>query len=330
MRATPSQFDRRTVTKGVGATLAGSALAGGGAAGSAADSTPADATDRESAEYEDGNADGTAVIAHRGFAGQYPENTLEAVRNASHGGPFEPADMVEVDVVPTEDGRIVTFHDDGLAERDGGERGLTDERGVVWETPSETVTSAEVLESGETVPLFEEVMDAIPSSVGVNIEFKNPGSTDVRFGENLSGDALDEQKELWQPFTETVLDIADEHENDVLVSSFYEAAIARVREVDPDVPVAFLFWDDIEAGLDVTRTYDCEAMNVPWNMVAGTPFFGDPYYTEGPYADVDLVDVAREEDRELNVWTVRSWYQATQLADAGVDGIIADFPALLD
>ncbi len=273
------------------------------------------------------------VIAHRGFAGMYPENTVRAVRSASRGGrghSVRPAaDMVEIDVVPCEDGEVVVFHDSGLSERDGGERGLTDKDGLVWETPCEEVRRAEVLESGETIPLLTEVMSAVPPHVGVNVEFKNPGSSDLRFAEKLSAGELADQKEIWRPFAERVLDIVSEYENDILVSSFYEAALATVRDIEPSIPVAFLFWDSIEEGLEITRQYDCEALHPPWNMIRDTPFFGDDYYLSGPFADIDLVEVAHEECRTVNTWTVGTGYQATQLRDAGVDGIIADYPGLL-
>lgn len=274
------------------------------------------------------------VIAHRGFAGRYPENTVGAVEGASRGGASKQsanprAAMIEIDVMPTADGTVVVFHDDGLAERDGGTRGLTDTSGIVWETDTETVTNAKVLGTEETVPTLTEVMDAIPTSVGVNIEFKNPGSSEVVFADDLSGDALAEQEAIWRPFTKSVLDIAGEYDNEILVSSFYEAALSTVREQDSSIPIAFLFWDDIQTGLDITREYDCEALNVPWNMVEGTPLFNDPYYVDGGFDDVDLVAVAHEEGRELNTYTVATWSQAQQLADAGVDGIIADYPGLL-
>lgn len=275
--------------------------------------------------------DGPTTIAHRGFAGMYPENTVGAVEMAAKRGPQGGAEMVEIDVVPTADGDVAVFHDDRLGGRDSGEHGehgLTDTEGVVWETPTDVVTSAEVLDSGETVPLLSELLDALPTSVGVNIEFKNPGTSDVRFAENLSGDALETQKDIWRPFTEDVLTVVDEYENDVLVSSFYEAAIATVRAADPSIPVAFLFWNDIEAGLNITQTYDCEALHPPYNLVKGTPFFSDEYYTSGPYADIDLVDVAHEEGREVNVWTIDTWYQAQELAKTGVDGLIVNYPEL--
>ncbi|WP_058994467.1 glycerophosphodiester phosphodiesterase [Haloarcula sp. CBA1127] len=323
---------RRTFVEGTAATLASSGIAESTAAQEAngGESDTDDATDTEGERM----TDDTTLIAHRGFAGVYPENTELAVEAASFGGPgaqtaHRRADMVEVDVVPTADGTLVTFHDNGLAERDGGERGLTDTEGLVFETDTDTVTGATVLGTEETVPTLEIVMDSIPSSVAVNLEFKNPGSEDLSFAESLSDRALSTQRELWQPYTERVLDLVSEYDNDILVSSFYEAALATVRDYDDSVPVACLFWDSIEEGLEVTRRYDCDAMNVPRHMVQGTPFFNDSEYIDSDLSDIDLVDIADDEDRDLNVWTVSTWYQARELVRAGVDGLISDYPTVL-
>lgn len=322
---------RRTFVEGTAATLASSGIAGSTAVqeSDADESGTDDATDTGS----EAMTDDTTLIAHRGFAGVYPENTELAVEAASFGGPgtgtaHRRADMIEVDVVPTADGTLVTFHDNGLAERDGGERGLTDTEGLVFETDTDTVTSATVLSTGETVPTLETVMDAIPPSVAVNLEFKNPGSEDLAFAESLSDRSLSTQRELWRPYTERALDLVSEYDNDILVSSFYEAALATVREYDDSVPIAFLFWDSIEEGLEVTRRYDCEAMNVPRNMVQGTPFFDDGYI-ESDLSDIDLVEIADDEGRDLNIWTVSTWYQARELVRAGVDGLISDYPTVL-
>ncbi|MFB6224488.1 MAG: glycerophosphodiester phosphodiesterase [Haloarcula sp.] len=317
---------RRTFVEGTAATLAGAGLVGSATAQESDNSEGAITEDKEM-------PDDTTLIAHRGFAGVYPENTELAVEASSFGGPgtdstHRRADMIEVDVVPTADGTLVAFHDNGLAERDGGERGLTDTQGLVFETDTDTVTSATVLGTEETVPTLETVMDSIPPSVAVNLEFKNPGSEDLYFAESLSDQTLSTQREVWRPYTERALDLASEYDNEILVSSFYEAALATVRDFDDSVPIAFLFWDNIEEGLEVTRRYDCEAMNVPWNMVQGTPFFNDDYI-ESELSDIDLVEIADDEDRELNTWTVNTWYQAQELVRAGVDGLISDYPTVL-
>ena len=314
---------RRAFVLGAGATAAGATLG----------VTPATAREAERSE-RGGGEDSPDIIAHRGYAGVYPENTVGAVTAASRGGNSDAAvtrgaDVIEIDVVPTGDGDVVVFHDSRLAERDGGERGLTDTSGVIWEQPTEVVRDAEVFESGETVPLLTEVMDTIPSSVAVNVEFKNPGSFDLEFAANLEGDDLETQKDVWRPFTQDVLAVVDEYQNDILVSSFYEAALATVRELS-ELPVAPLLWDSIEDGLDIARTYDAESIHPPYNMIQGTPFYADPYYTEGSeWADIDLLEVAHEEGRDVNVFTLATWYQAEQLASAGVDGLIADYPGLL-
>ncbi|WP_073309098.1 glycerophosphodiester phosphodiesterase [Halobaculum gomorrense] len=326
---------RRTFVAGAGAAVG---VGAGGARASARGTGDAGSRgahpDEDSGESRGEDRSSPSIVAHRGFAGRHPENTVAAVEAASRGGRSERAtvrgaDMIEIDVMPTGDGDVVVFHDARLSSRDGGERGLTDADGVVWETPTDVVTGAEVLDSGETVPLLGEVMAAIPDGVAVNVEFKNPGTFDLRFAENLSGDALDAQRERWRPFTEDVLAVLDEHGNDVLVSSFYEAALATVRELST-LPVAPLLWDSIDAGLAIAREHDAEAVHPPYNMIRGTPFYADPYYTEGSdWSDTDLLAVAHEEGRDVNVYTVATWYQAEQLAGAGVDGLIADYPGLL-
>ncbi|MFC6755589.1 MULTISPECIES: glycerophosphodiester phosphodiesterase [Haloarcula] len=120
------------------------------------------------------------VFAHRGFAGKYPENTVGAVRGAVADG----ADAVEIDVQPTADGDVVVFHDRRL-DGDGESGALTDGTGVVWERPTAAVTAARVLGTDERVPLLADVLAAVPETVTVNVELKNPGSDDTRPGEAL-------------------------------------------------------------------------------------------------------------------------------------------------
>ncbi|WP_276277484.1 glycerophosphodiester phosphodiesterase [Haloarcula regularis] len=80
-------------------------------------------------------ADPPTTIAHRGFAGHFPENTVAAVRGAADCG----ADVVEVDVMPTGDGDVVVFHDNHLGDTDES-RGVTDCEGLVWDRPTDVVT----------------------------------------------------------------------------------------------------------------------------------------------------------------------------------------------
>lgn len=80
------------------------------------------------------------ILVHRGFSAEYPENTLLAVREAS-----ETADWLEIDVHWCGSGEIVVFHDETLDR-------LTDGSGAVRCTDWETLSSLEVLDSGERIP----------------------------------------------------------------------------------------------------------------------------------------------------------------------------------
>lgn len=258
-----------------------------------------------------------AVIAHRGFAGCAPENTVAAFTNAIAAG----ADMVELDVRPAADGTPVVFHDDRLEgdePRDG--RPLTDREGPVREASLGTVKAAEVLGSGRTVPTLAAVLEALPPAAGVNVELKSGGSGDRRPGEALEPDEREERRRIWAPFVDGVLANCSGFEGDLLFSSFHEGALAALRAADGDRDVAVLAGTDLAAALEVARRYDCGAIHPPITAVAGTPFVDDP--------EVDVVSIAHKEGRAVNAWTATTWLQFEALAEAGVDGIVAEYPGL--
>ncbi len=327
---------RRSFIVAAGASATGIGGAAGATPGrGSGDDAPGNRRHDESNRSEFIGRDGEPdLIAHRGFAGLYPENTVGAVDAAARGGqsaiaPSRGADMIEIDVVPTAENDVVVFHDSRLADRDGGERGLTDTEGVVWETDTATVTNAEVLASGETVPRLRSVLEAIPPHVGVNVELKNPGSFDVAFAESLPPAELEERKQRWQPFVARVLDVVDDFHHEYLFSSFYEAALATTRDAS-DYAVAPLLWNSVRDGVEIARRYDSEAIHPPYHMIRGTPFYADQRYEDGAgWSDIDLLAVAHEESRDVNVFTLATWYQGEQLAAAGVDGLISDHADVL-
>ncbi|WP_132060020.1 glycerophosphodiester phosphodiesterase [Halorussus amylolyticus] len=280
------------------------------------------------AESKSANRTLPALIAHRGFAGVYPENTVAAVEQAAAGyGSNSPPEMVEIDLMASADGELVVFHDYDLGRLTDAPAAVADQR--VWETPAETLAELEVLGTGETIPTLDAVLDALPPEVGVNVEFKNPGSAAVRSRENLPRADRETQRDLWLDFAERAIDTLSTYDHDVLISSFAEGALAAAREVDSSIPLAAVLAESVADGMEVARRYDCEAVHPPWNMISGTDLFNAAYGSLGPYDDVDLVEIAHDEGRAVNVWTVESWYQADQLRQAGVDGLIADYPGVL-
>ena len=64
----------------------------------------------------------TLTIAHRGFSGQFPENTLLAFQEAIELG----VEAIELDVQLSKDGEIMIFHDEDLARMTGQKGYLKD------------------------------------------------------------------------------------------------------------------------------------------------------------------------------------------------------------
>jgi len=110
------------------------------------------------------------IIAHRGSSWAAPENTMAAFRRAAEEG----AAMIELDVRMTRDRRLVVHHDRRLGR-------TTDGRGRVVELP---LAALRTVDAGswfgrafarERIPVLEEVLAWLPSTVGLNIEVKTDG-----------------------------------------------------------------------------------------------------------------------------------------------------------
>ncbi|MDL5362659.1 glycerophosphodiester phosphodiesterase [Halalkalicoccus sp. NIPERK01] len=237
-----------------------------------------------------------SLIAHRGFAGQYPENTVGAIRAAG-----KEADWIEIDCRPTADGDLAVFHDHRLDR-------LTARSGLVARTPSEVVFGTEVLESDFSIPRLDRALAAVPQDVGVVLDLKG------RFGVLSTGDG---PAENWD-WVRSALDTLAGFDHRVLVSTFWEGALAAVSE-GSDVPTAVLFGEDPETGLALARRYGCTAIH-PAAYLLTDAAVGDR---------TDLVDRAHESGMRINVWSPATRYEAALLAASDVDGVITDYSDVL-
>jgi glycerophosphoryl diester phosphodiesterase len=170
-------------------------------------------------------------IAHRGFAGRHPENTLAAVRAAVEQG----ADGIEVDVRRCGSGELVVVHDETVDR-------VTDATGVVGTLSRAELAALSVLGTGEGVPTLAAVCRAVPPSVELVLELKEPVATDAAA-------------------------VAGRHECSVTLSSL---SADRLREVagdrGPSVPLALVFYEDPGRALDVATDLDCAAVHPHWRL----------------------------------------------------------------
>lgn len=152
------------------------------------------------------------VIAHRGGAGEGPENTRTAMTRALSAG----ADGIECDVHLTADDVLVVHHDPDIATAPGAER-----------VPIASLASAVVKQcdlgwthggafDGETVPTLDEVI-AIAGSSTLMVEMKR-GPDDRVLGEAVADRLL-----------------RDPHLERRVAASFATDALVAVRMGCPDV-----------------------------------------------------------------------------------------------
>jgi glycerophosphoryl diester phosphodiesterase len=109
--------------------------------------------------------DGPIPFAHRGGAGDWPENTLPAFQGAVDLG----FSYVETDVHATADGVLVAFHDDRLDR-------VTDHTGLISELRWSDVAAARV-DGVEPIPRFDDLVTAFPD-MRLNIDPKADNSVE--------------------------------------------------------------------------------------------------------------------------------------------------------
>jgi glycerophosphoryl diester phosphodiesterase len=230
------------------------------------------------------------VTAHRGFSGQYPENTLAAFRGAIEAG----SDRIELDVHLTRDGQVVVIHDDTLERTAAGQGNVADRTlaelrqldAGAWFAPRF---------AGERIPTLAEVLDLCRGRIFVNIELKK-------------GKALPYTLEELADRTLAVVEQAG-MEGQVLFSSFAPAALERVRAVAPRLPLALIVdkpWDRPE---EPGRGALYGALNCKTTVL-----------------NAENVRRARAAGIEIHVWTVNAPEAMERFIALGVDGIITNHP----
>jgi glycerophosphoryl diester phosphodiesterase len=111
----------------------------------------------------------TIVIAHRGGAGEAPENSAEAFRLAVSNGC---SDMVEMDVALTADGVLILAHDSDLMRQADEPRKLAD---MGWDEMSGLTLKTPQSHGNQLAPVarLEEVLREISNQCPVIVEFKH-------------------------------------------------------------------------------------------------------------------------------------------------------------
>lgn len=204
-------------------------------------------------------------MAHRGWSGKAPENTMTAIRLAL----AEPAIRgIEIDVQLSRDGVPVLIHDFTLERTTSG-------RGLVMDHTLEELRELDAGSwfnerfAGERIPTLEEVLQAVKGRCTLNIELKATS-------------------DMYPGIAEKVLELLERHEmkQEVCITSFDHDLIRQVGELDATVETGLivmgrpvLMLEQLEAaGANIlsmgypylTRELACEALEKGYKVIAWT------------------------------------------------------------
>jgi glycerophosphoryl diester phosphodiesterase len=201
------------------------------------------------------------------------------------------ADAVEFDVQRTSDGELVIMHDNDVDRTTNGE-------GFVRNLTLVEIKSLDAGSwfsddyTGEPVPTVRDVFDLVQDNdILLFIELKDPF--------------------LYTGIESEIVDLIAEYgyENRVHILSFYHRSLEIIRDLNPDLILSGL-WSESPSedgdGFDV--------VNARYTILTRPAEFINMYHVQGI---------------EVIVWTVDDSEIMIRLIEAGIDGIITDYPDIL-
>ncbi len=216
-------------------------------------------------------------VGHRGAGAYAPENTLASLKKAIENG----VDAIELDVRKTKDGKLVVIHDADVKRTTKGE-GLVSELTLAQFKGFSS-------EGGEKIPTLAEALDFLDKKVTVLIELKEAG------------------------IEEEVISIVQARglEKNVVIISFLEEALKRVRELNKSVQTGLIYAkhsNPVKAALELKANY----------LVALYRF-----------THTATMQKAHENGLKIIIRTINTQQEAQEYAKKGVDGIASDKPDIL-
>ncbi len=229
----------------------------------------------------------TKIIAHRGFSGEAPENTMIAFKKAIKSQ----ADFIELDVHRTKDDSLVVIHDEsvsrtssGIAEGDVSQMTFTNLRKI-------NVGCSDIFGDKykkAKIPTLREVLELAKGKIKVCIEIKVYGV---------------EEKVL-----KTVNELG--MNEDVIIFSFYYPVLAKRRQLDERISILYL-------------VNPADSLTIDYAKVINTTAIGVGY---GTNISTEFLDLAHNYGIEVWKWTVNEEDEMNRLIDIGIDGLITNYP----
>lgn len=248
-------------------------------------------------------------IAHRGGRGLSPEHTIAAYKKALKVG----ADVLEIDVHATRDGEMVVIHDPTVDRTTNGKGGVNEltlseikglNAGYWFAVKKDNKEDYPFRREWLTIPTLKEVFTEFPDQ-RINIEIK-------QFAPPI-------EERLFQlikarNMTEKVLVVSESHD-----------AIKRFRKVSKGSIATGASVSEIRMFVIFMRL-----KMMPIYMPAADAFQIAEYHENYHLLTEEFIERAHRKNIKIHVWTVNKREDMARLIKLGVDGIMTDYPDLLN
>ncbi len=242
------------------------------------------------------------VIAHRGGAGLWPENTIYAFERAKELG----VDVLEMDVRVTADGVLVVMHD-GTLERTTDGSGLINKLTLAqlkkldaaFHWSPDDGRSFPLRGRGVHVPTLQEVFKTF-SGIRFNIEPKQAEPSLVKPLCRMIRESGMTKKVMVGSFSAQVLD------------EFREECAEVATSASPAEVSDFLAMKNGRP--ENARRLNAQALQIPEYIL------GRSVLTR------EFVEAAHALELQVHPWTINDEESMKRLIELGVDGIITDYP----
>jgi glycerophosphoryl diester phosphodiesterase len=233
-------------------------------------------------------------IAHRGFSGKYPENTLLAFKKAIE----EKVNMIELDITTSKDGEIIVFHDSTMLRVSGINKHIRD---LSFDKINDIDAGSwfNLQYSGLKIPKLTDVFKLIDDTILINIEIKHDAVS--FFNRNL------ERK---------LLSLIKEHkmENKVVICSFNPMIVNRIRKLEPKISTAYLITQNVNSFL----IYLLSKINARY------------VYIDFNYLNQKNIKKLKSGGLKVIAFTLNSPNEFKNVLKLGVNGVITDYPDKLN
>ncbi len=225
-------------------------------------------------------------FGHRGDRNNFPENTIPSFQSAAKNG----LSAIEVDVMLTKDDKLVCSHNFDL-ERETNGTGFINE--ISYSEMAKIKTGRKFpVSKQEAIPLFTDVVAALPATVLINIEVKTKSTFDLKAAAK----------------TAQLIKSGQVPQN-VIVSSFNPLAVRLVKLMSRSIPTGYIYSKEKNfTGVFIARP-DC-------------------LHPEAELITDELLKFCNRRNIRINTWTVNNAQVRDWLISKDIDGIITDSPPL--